>query len=218
MANSRSDEEIDDILSEIMNFKPSSGPKKQRKISKKHVKASKVVVFEIFFILRRAITPKRLIYVTFTLLAISAAVFGISKIKPDLFAGSPFEETVKDSVEYDLYYPTSLPPGFKIETDSVQKVEDGVVVYAISDDDGKRITVSSQIKPSQINLDSIYAALSGVYDLKTHNGDVKVGKAQNGVLVAAMTLGDTWLLLNTPNGNVSVDEFNQILVSRFKKG
>lgn len=219
MSSSRKDD-IDDILSGIMHGsnqaeKPRSeqrpaenkseySPPHKEKPYKNNVRHSKgkVVRYLLLFIVLG--------------LAIAGIVFGASKLAPNLLSPSPFSEEVKKDIDFSLYYPANLPEGFKIETDSIQQADQGVVIYAISNDSGKRITVSIQKMPENIDLNKIYENLSNVYEVDTDYGKVKVGQDEN-ILIGNVNAEGTWLLINTPNGNVSTDELNTVL-SSLKKG
>lgn len=160
------------------------------------------------------VPKKHLLLIALTvILAVSTAyiVYRLFGSNPN-GVSSPFTSEIKQSVDFTLYYPANLPDGFKIEQDSVSQADEGVVIYAISNGSGKRITISVQQMPENINLDLLYNNLSDVYEIDTSYGKVKVGKDGN-VLIGNVNANGTWLLFNTPNGNVTTEEFNQVLAS-----
>lgn len=115
---------------------------------------------------------------------------------------SPFTESQQQDMAIPLYYPTKLPGSFKIETNSITQPDNGVLLYAISDDDGKRFNITLQKKPESISLDPLYAALSDVREIDTDHGVVKYGNSNEGIMVANVMMPQTWIIINSAAGTL----------------
>lgn len=115
---------------------------------------------------------------------------------------SPFSEEMTSKMEVPLYYPTKLPGTFKMELGSIVQPEDKAVVYAITDEVGKKVNVSLQRQPQDINLDPFYAVLSDIKEVDTKFGKVKVGKSEENIDIANVLTGQTWIIINSASGTL----------------
>jgi hypothetical protein len=64
---------------------------------------------------------------------------------------SPFPENVKKSVSFPIYYPSSLPKGFFLNTNSL-KSSNNLAFYNIDTIDGNKVTVSLQALPKGFDI------------------------------------------------------------------
>lgn len=216
---SKQDDDVDDFLSSIMhgvtngNEQGAQGESSKKSFRSKNKHSDNTGISD-----SNIVRHKLRLWVKLMFMFVGIALFGLAFYLASgpvarLLTPSPFSSEIKESVEFPLYYPTSLPEGFKIETDSIKEAENGVVIYAISNGSGKRVTVSAQKAPENIDINALYSSFDDTYELDTSTGKIKVAKTDDNVHIANLIRDDTWLLLNTPNGNVSTEEFNQILSS-----
>lgn len=126
---------------------------------------------------------------------------------------SPFSTKIQENMGVPLYFPTKLPGSFKIETDSITQPEGGVVLYAITDDDGKRINITLQKQPGGISLDPLYAALQNARDIQTKFGSIKTGTTSENVDVTNILTGKTWVLINTPKDTLKDEQLISLIDS-----
>lgn len=134
----------------------------------------------------------------------------LSLLKPK----APFSPELSEKSQATLYYPTKLPGSFKMETNSITQSDTGVVLYAITDDGGKKINVSIQKKPDSLNLEPLYSALSNVRDINTKLGTIKVGQSNEGsaeLEVSNITVDSSWIILSSAKGTVTDEELNTII-------
>lgn len=82
-----------------------------------------------------------------------------------------FPNNIKDSVSYDLYYPSSLPSGYSLDTSSM-KIEQGVVSFAVNTV-GQNIFINEQPLPSEFGSFKI----DGFDSVVTASGTLLVGVA-----------------------------------------
>jgi hypothetical protein len=158
-------------------------------------------------------TKKIILSIVVLLLIASGTVLGLQKLSPGLFGPrNPFTEEVKDRMGVPLYYPTKLPGSYKIETGSVTQPESDVVLYSITDDDGKRINMTLQKKPDGINLDPLYSALVDVEEFDTVFGKVKTGLSDN-VQITNILTDATWIIINSPKGTLDKTQLTSLVNS-----
>ncbi len=113
---------------------------------------------------------------------------------------SPFSSDLVSSVDFPLYYPTSLPAGFHLDTGSISS-NNQVVVYGIvnPDRDNGTISISIQAKPSGFNFDDFYThKLFHPVSRTTSNGTVMVGADDKGVF-ASLAAADSWVIATSSN-------------------
>jgi len=115
---------------------------------------------------------------------------------------NPITETLAAKTPYSLYYSQSLPGGFHTTEGSAYE-KDGVVVYTISTDDGKKLYVSQQKTPTDLDKAKFYKDnLQSYYEIPTPSGQVTIGEfpikpgAKRPVKIISLVT-DTWLLANT---------------------
>lgn len=124
---------------------------------------------------------------------------------------SPFEPELQEKVGIPLYFPTKLPEGFKIETNSISQPESNVVIYAVSDDTNQKITISLQRQPEGINLDPLYENLSSINETDTQYGTVKVGKSEDNIYMANVLTGETWVIITSQNNILDTETIKTIV-------
>lgn len=126
---------------------------------------------------------------------------------------SPFSNDILEQLGVPLYFPTKLPGTFKIETDSVTRPENDVVMFTITDDEGMRINITLQRQPEGINLDPLYAALTNMQDLQTKFGVVKTGTTSEQIDMTNLLTGRTWIIINTPAGTLDTVQLTNLINS-----
>lgn len=129
---------------------------------------------------------------------------------------SPFSAEAQEKMGIPLYFPTKMPGTFKIETESITQPESGVVIYAVTDDDGKRINITLQKQPDGLSLDPLYAVLQDAQDVDTKFGSVKIGTSSDNITVANVLTDETWVIINSADGSLTPDVL-QTLVNSFKQ-
>lgn len=144
------------------------------------------------------------------------SVVALVAIKKDSLLGlftpnSPFSEEVAGAIDTPLYYPTKLPGTYKMEINSIVQPEEDVVVYAITDETGKKLNISLQKQPEGINLDPLYAVLSNVRTLNTDLGEVRVGKSDDNLDIVNILTGQTWIIINSGSGTISDQDLTTVI-------
>lgn len=132
-----------------------------------------------------------------------------SFLQPD----SPFSQEQKDTMRVPLYYPTKLPGSFKIDSSTITKPEDGVIVYALTDDSSKRINITLQRQTSTLNLDPLYAILTDTKEIDTNFGKVKIGTSAENFEIANILTGQTWVIINSTKGTIDESDMKSLINS-----
>ncbi len=129
-----------------------------------------------------------------------------------LLPPSPFTQEQKDKMGIPLYYPTKLPGSFKIETGSITQ-ESGVMLYAITDDSGKRINVTLQKQPEGLKLEPLYSSLQDTKEIDTKFGKVKIGASGENVSIANILTGKTWVIVSSTQNTIDQGQLKDMIDS-----
>lgn len=164
---------------------------------------------------RRKLSKKARIGIVVTPVALTLVIGGIYFLKEPVLSllrpRPPFSQEIVENMGVPLHYPVKLPGTFKIELDSIKQPESGVTVYAVSDDDGRRININQQQQPSDINLDPLYAVLDNVREVDTKFGPVRIGVNEGTTNIANILTGKTWIILNYPVDAIRDELLTQII-------
>lgn len=159
-------------------------------------------------------TPKKtrrmpvatMLSVMLVIVAISASLVTLRKpfmalIKPN----SPFTEELATKMKIPLYYPTRLPNSFKLELDSITEPQAGVLLYSLSNNDGKKVSITIQKQPD--NMESILSSdnFTDSRELKTKFNNTRISKSKDGSTVVNIMTGQSWLLM-TLNEDLLTDK------------
>lgn len=107
---------------------------------------------------------------------------------------SPIPRQIIASAGTPLYYPADLPPGFAIDTSSIEYTQ-RVLTYTVTYDGGKKLAFSVQPKPSDFDFSSFYAEGRRI---ESSLGPAYVG-AVGGNTVVSITSDKTWILIGVPD-------------------
>lgn len=128
---------------------------------------------------------------------------------------SPFTAKQQEDMGIPLYYPTALPGSFKIERDSIAAAGTNALLYAISDDTGKRINITLQTIPARLDLSPLYAVLTDLREFDTDFGKVKTGVSENDIQITNIVTEKTWIIINSAKDTLSQAELTA-LINSFK--
>lgn len=124
---------------------------------------------------------------------------------------SPFSTELSQKTGLPLFFPAKLPGSFKMETNSIAQPDQSVVVYVISDNDNKKLNVSLQKPPANLDLSQLYETYSNVKELDTKFGKVKVGTSKEGMDIANVLAGQTWIIITSEEGSVSTSDLQSVI-------
>jgi hypothetical protein len=170
---------------------------------------------------RRSWKLKRSVFYTLLILLILTSVSvplylfrdNISTTVSDLLAPpSPFKQELVENAGFTLYYPTKLPGTFKMETNNISSVDD-VVLFVITDDEGKRINITLQKKPSGLNLEPLDEIFTDKNALDTKFGKLMIGTSQENMEVVNIVKDETWIIISCSKGTLSDQQFTEIIDS-----
>lgn len=235
----RHDEDIDDIMSSILqrqrgsapSYQPQAQPRRKKKPQQHPVPKPRPSILDepapaYTSVSKTPPRPRRKLKlkksvkiglsVAIVVLILGGLIFAFRKplgsaIGNLLAPPSPFSQEVREKAGFPLFYPTKLPGSFKIESDSVKQPESGVVIYAITDDDGKRININLQKQPEGINLDPLYNVLEDIQELDTKFGKVKTGVSTESVQITNILTGKTWIIVNAAKDTLTQDELIKLI-------
>ncbi len=133
---------------------------------------------------------------------------------PKYMDKNPFPANIQSSAQVQLFYPSKMPAGFKIEPSSMH-FTNGAFIYDAKNAD-KRLVFTLQKTPPTYNYSSFYGQdLKNLKELTSPYGKAVVGKYQDRYL-GSLVSGNTWLLLSTNNTSVSADDMS-LIISNLKK-
>ncbi|HSW75105.1 MAG TPA: hypothetical protein VLG16_04535 [Candidatus Saccharimonadales bacterium] len=122
---------------------------------------------------------------------------------------NPFNAQLLASIDFPLYYPTRLPAGYHLDTKTVGKPQDGVVVLTINGPKNQNIYMSQEIRPGTFDFGGYYNNFSDKKLIVTEAGTIAVGHIDNGYTsIGSLATSRTWVIVNT---KASVD-LNQLTV------
>lgn len=154
--------------------------------------------------------------IIFAIVIIAAPLFYLAwrgPIQALLLPKSPFSAEQQEKMGIPLYYPTKLTGTFKFELNSITQPESDVILYAITDDTGKKINMTIQKQPEGISLDPLYAALQNIQDLDTQFGSAKTGTSTEGIDITNILTGKSWIIINAQKDTITQDELIQLINS-----
>lgn len=113
----------------------------------------------------------------------------------------PATELIKGmtSVDYPIYYPSTLPKGFSYEKDSF-KPSDIATIYILNYDNGKKLFISNQAVPKEIVFKDFYdRLLENKADVTSSQGKAVTGQIDN-TPVGSLVTDKTWVIVRAPSG------------------
>lgn len=111
-------------------------------------------------------------------------------------ASNPFNASVIASAGFPLYYPSTLPPGYAIDTKSVTEPQQGVVVVNLVGPNNGKIYISEEARPTKFPIGNFYARLSNVQEIGVSDGAIATGY-DGRTLVASRANNKSWVIANT---------------------
>ena len=150
---------------------------------------------------RPRIRIKKLLFALFVTMALAGAAYLAYRQKDrlkDLIAPpSPFSNEIAGGVNFDLYYPTRLPEGFKLEKNSIGKLEDNVVIYRVSNDVSQVSTFTLQPVSPKVDYDNIFKPEADVQKYDVPDGRALISVGEGGSMVGHLLINDTWVIAET---------------------
>ena len=126
---------------------------------------------------------------------------------------NPFSRQIVNSVNFPLYYPAKLPPGFHIDDKSVTTPQTGVVVYDIVGPDNQKIYVSEEARLSTYNFGPFLASINNPQVKVTNLGTLEVGfLGDTSTTIATLITSKTWLIAKTTS-SLTLDQLKAMLIS-----
>lgn len=122
----------------------------------------------------------------------------------------PIPRAIKEQAGFTLFYPSKLPPTYKIDTESFQYNEQRVT-YTISSPSQPRILVTIQPKPTDYDTENFNQKLPGRSSLNTDYGSAVIGQVGSGKL-GSLVSDDVWVLISAPK-EVRSKAFNEVTKS-----
>lgn len=150
-------------------------------------------------------------FAVFTVTIIGGAFLWHGPISNALKPKSPFSAELSQKTGLPLFFPAKLPGSFKMETNSIAQPDPSVVVYVISDNHNKKLNISLQKPPANLDLSQLYGNYSNVKELDTKFGKVKVGTSEEGMDIANVLAGQTWIIITSEEGSVSASDLQSVI-------
>lgn len=117
------------------------------------------------------------------------------------------EKSTDKSLSYALHYPAKLPPGYKVEQDTIT-VDDTVANFTMSNETGNRLFVTQQKRPllmEEVN--------------KTREFNTELGKAYiadlNGRIAGFIVTKDTLIIISS-SGDMDLNTLRQLIENMAK--
>jgi hypothetical protein len=127
---------------------------------------------------------------------------------------------IQTSVDFSVYYPKDLPPGYELDAESFRLAEPGVVLFAVNYGDRKDIVFSEQQQPPSSDIDKFitsYMPLNTVLQLPLGQARIGAyGSAPNIRTVVSLPIHNgPWLIVTAP-ADASHDDLVRIVQSLAK--
>jgi hypothetical protein len=114
------------------------------------------------------------------------------------YDSGPIPRSARKEIDFPLYYPKTLPPGYSVDARSFTQ-KDKVVIFSIKPPHGKNIAVSEQHLPTGLDL-SVHKNPAGIKLPDERNFTTGAGQAQVSLwgdkMVSSLVTEDTWIILN----------------------
>jgi hypothetical protein len=102
------------------------------------------------------------------------------------------------SVQFPLYYPTTIPQGFRIDRSSVVEPQTGVVIFSIDGAHKEKIYVSEEARSTTVMIGNFYKQFKNRKEIGVSDGEVAGGYLPStGNLVSSRANNTTWVICNT---------------------
>jgi hypothetical protein len=108
----------------------------------------------------------------------------------------PFTTSTLASLDFPIYYPRTLPSGYRINPKSVTEPLSGVVVFTIIGPNNQKLYMSQETRPATFNFGGYYKAFANVHETTTPEGTIAVGYINKGV-TAIGSLATDKIVVNT---------------------
>lgn len=155
---------------------------------------------------KRRIFKKALIVVVILIILGSAALLAYPKKK---VLQNPLNPGIKSSVSYNLYYPTKLPEGYKVDTTTIV-VKNNTLAYAATKGN-TRIVFTEQALPAAFDFKAFNQKyITEAQQFHTIYGPAIMGFNQ-GRLLASTTSSNSWLILSSNSASVTGGELRLIM-------
>ena len=124
-----------------------------------------------------------------------------------------FSPALVQATKFTLYYPTSLPAGYKIDTKTVSQPSDGVVVFDIKGPKNNTIYISEETRPSEFDIGGFFEGFSDLHQYSITGGDIATGRIEGGRLaVGSMLNNSVWIIANT-KADISPSQMKALIES-----
>lgn len=131
------------------------------------------------------------------IIIILAAVGGYYLYK-QLSTPSPIPKSITSSVSFPIYYPSELPKGYKLNTESFN-TNGRVVTYYFSNNAGQNISISQQAVPANFDFDNFNKKrILGSKEILTPVGKATIGQSSERNVASVIT-DKTWILVSAPS-------------------
>jgi hypothetical protein len=142
---------------------------------------------------------KRTISVAVIVVAVAATVMALYlRLSDNQTTTNPFTAKVQSSVQFPLYYPTSLPAGYTIDSESVTEPHTGVVAFKLVSQNGGIMYVSEEARPQSFDLGGFYKQFTSYRGLAVSDGTIATGYVRSGQTeIASRANNQTWVLVTT---------------------
>jgi hypothetical protein len=131
----------------------------------------------------------------------------------------PFTPQVAVSVQFPLYYPKYLPPGFRIDGSSVSQPQTGVVIFDLKGPNNQKVYLSEEARPGSYDIGGFFKKFSGLKEYGVSGGTVAVGMLDGGqTVIGSMLTGKVWLIANTNDQSVTPAMMNSLVKSLVVNG
>lgn len=151
---------------------------------------------------------KKILVIISLLLILGAA--GLTWVLMNKNSDDPTPPAVKSSVSLPIYYPTKLPNGFVVESNSYQSNGE-VLTYNAVAADGTKIIFSIQPRPATFDFQTFYQkGLVGTEQFTTPAGQAAIGRAQNKLLGNLVT-DASWVIVSSSSPSIKSTDLRLIL-------
>jgi hypothetical protein len=142
-------------------------------------------------------SKKPLVYIAILILIVAAVVGAALIFKDRRKPPAPIPAKITKQLKIALYYPTELPAGWNVATNSFKIPTSGVLTFAITDNKHNVYYVSEQKLPDNFDYTGFQKKFSEPDSFTAKAGSAIVGPASNALVGSIRTPDNSWVIINT---------------------
>jgi hypothetical protein len=131
---------------------------------------------------------------------VTAAIVGLGLIASAVVflsrPQSPIPVDISRQALFDLYYPSKLPAGYKVNPNSFT-YQDSTVIFGATNTQGQNLAFTEQAAPAGFDFSQFYSSLKDPKKIDKVSYQVVTGEGDRGSRVVSVVAGTTWIIITS---------------------